>query len=105
MSLSGAVTRQVSYHRSVAGELSFAGALGSMFKRKVFGVLSFAGDLTSFVAKKTVSGILGALTGVLTAKLNGVPVGGIGGILKIVISTITRMRVSKRNIKNIRVIK
>ena len=104
MSLSGTVTRQVNYHRSVAGEISFAGALGSTFKRKVFGVLSFAGDLSAFVAKKTVSGILGVLSGVLTAKLNGIPV-GIGGLLRIAITAVERMKVSVRNIKNIKVMK
>jgi hypothetical protein len=79
MPFAGTVTRKVVYHRSLSGELSFAGALGSLFKRKLSGVLSFAGDLSAFTAKQSVSGILGALTGLLTAKLNGVPV-GVGNI-------------------------
>jgi hypothetical protein len=79
MPFAGAVTRKVIYHRSLSGELSFAGALGSLFKRKLAGVLSFAGDLSAFRAKQSVFGILGDLKGILTAKLNGIPV-GVGNI-------------------------
>lgn len=104
MGLVGTVTRKASYHRSIAGELSFAGALGSMFKRKVFGVLSFAGDLTSLVAKKNLFGALGVLAGVLTAKLNGVDV-GVVGILKIVCNKIKGIRMYRRETQNTKVIK
>lgn len=90
------VARLKNNHKAVGGILSFSGALqkAAAFKRSVGGVLSFSGNLTAFAGFINVAGILGALSGLLTMKKNGVPI-GIGGVGKIILGKIKGIFLSK----------